>query len=429
MCIRNRNWQGLLKALASARIGLACLISLSGLLTGCQVFEQPVATATQPALNWLANLGEDQTNRTRSFELNSIRPAPHIDQVQAGDLLEVTVSNLFHPEEPHTFPARIHPDGSIEVPLLTDPVVVAGQTRAEIEKQLAREFQLRELLINPSIIVRNLEVPQVKVFVEGAVDRPGMIPLPREEASVYAALVSAGGLKTNAGSHISIASRIDSPVLASTSQTTALFSVGLDPVGTTEDSVSQPIPGSENVSLPTSPEGRQFPNSLSLPIEQQTARPAMSTEMLAPEQLRKDSKEVEYQVIWFDVHREDDRRALVEWQLSDGDIVSVSEMAPPVKIMGTVRKPGPYEIPNSNSVTLLDALALAGGTQDTEEPLTVTVMRPTASGWPGRRWVSRLDQLREKSDEAPVIRPGDVIQVERATSNKLKHTVQGWLGK
>ena len=397
------------------------------LLTGCQLFEQPVASATQPALNWLAHFGAQDGQQTVPIDLNSIRPAAQAVPVQTGDLLEITVSNLFQPEEPHTFPARIKADGMIEVPLLGS-VAVAGQTRENVESQLIYEFQQRELLVDPTIIVRNLEVPQVKIYVEGAVEKPGMIPLPREDASVYAALVSAGGLKSNAGSHISIARRLNVAAAQEYPETAALFSVEHDSPHLSAAGAVEAMHSPPGGTM-TKQTNRSSDNTSRTNQQYYVARKPTMADVLSPDQMRQNSGRVEYEVIWFDAHREDDRRTLVEMRLSDGDIVSVSEVSPPIQVTGAVKNPGSYNIPDSDSVTLIDALKLAGDVKATEVPLAITLVRPGGSGWPGRRWTSKLDQLEANPSKAPVLRPGDIIHVEQSTGNTLKQAVQGWLGK
>ncbi len=402
------------------RIAAALLLPAIAVIacSGCRLFEPPVAGAAQPALNWFANFGGDDAQLAPPLDINSIRPAPQTAQVQPGDLLEITVSNLFQPEEPHTFPARVQADGSLEVPLLGQPVVT-GLTRAEIEKGLTDEYQRRELLVNPTVIVRDLEVPRVKVYVEGAVERPGIIALPREDASVYAALVSAG-LKTNAGSHISVARPLNLNAAEPIAETAAVFAVPGDTIDE-YDSGEALETGDVNTDAVPSTNTETIPEVLAATAAQET--PASQT------QPRESSSEMEYEIIWFNAQREEDRRALIELQLGGGDIVGVSELVPPIKVLGAVQNPGSYNIPNSNNVTLLDAVRLAGGAVSDDEPLTVTVMRLGESGWPGRKWSRSWKELQANPELSPAIQPGDVIHVEQPAGSKLKQTVEGWLNK
>jgi len=388
--------------------------------SGCQMFEAPVAGAAQPALNWFANFGSDDAQLAPPLDINSIRPTPQTAQVQPGDLLEITVSNLFQPEEPHTFPARIHTDGSLEIPLLGQPVVT-GLSRADIEKGLKDEYQRRELLVNPTVIVRELEVPRVKVYVEGAVERPGIIALPREDASVYSALVSAG-LKTNAGSQISVARPLDLQAAASIAETAALFALADETPGDTPDEVDSLLPIELEAIMQNSTEITAEPVA-------PTAATVPEANPVASAQPNAGSPGTEYEIIWFDAQREEDRRALIELQLGEGDIVGVSELVPPIKVLGSVQNPGSFNIPNSNDITLLDAVRLAGGVTNEENALKITLMRMNETGWPGRNWSRSWAELEANPQQSPAIQPGDVIHVERPAGSKLKQTVEGWLSK
>ncbi len=396
--------------------------------SGCKMFERP--GAAQPALNWFAHLGEGAATATPPLDLNSIRPTPHTAQVQSGDLLEITVSNLFQPEEWHTFPARVHPDGSIEVPLLGQPVV-EGLTRAEIETGLISEFERRELLIAPTVIVRDLETPKVKVFVEGAVERPGVVPLPREDASVYAALISAG-IKSNAGSYISVArplGKLDTPMQQ---ETAALFDV---PSLEVEDHPTEQQMADSPTQLDSgdAPTATPHPSGATADIighQQPISTPELA-ETPGSGEMHQQKTAVEYEMILFNTQREDDRQALRELRLGEGDIVNISKLVPPIKVSGEVVNPGTYNIPNSNDVNVLDALNLAGGVTEGEETLTVTLIRMSDSAWPGpgRKWSWTLTDLQSESAHVPAVRPGDVIHLERPAGSKLKQTVGGWLSK
>ncbi|QDT47978.1 SLBB domain protein [Symmachiella dynata] len=392
--------------------------------SGCRMFEAPVAGAAQPALNWFANFSNDDAQMSPPLDINSIRPTPQTAPVQPGDLLEITVSNLFQPEEPHTFPARIHTDGSLEIPLLGQPVVT-GLTRADIEKGLKDEYQRRELLVNPTVIVRELEVPRVKVYVEGAVERPGIIALPREDASVYSALVSAG-LKTNAGGQISVARPLNLQAAAPIAETAALFALAdetLDPIpGETPGGAVNPLPLESEI---------MSEDPLEMAADQIAPAIAAAPEVdaVAGDQPQSGSPGTEYEIIWFDAQREEDRRALIELQLGEGDIVGVSELVPPIKVLGSVQNPGAFNIPNSNDITLLDAVRLAGGVKDEGNALKITLIRMNETGWPGRNWSRSWAELEANPQQSPAIQPGDVIHVERPAGSKLKQTVEGWLSK
>src|SRR5205814_1309489 len=104
----------------------------------------------------------------------------------------------YEPGKPHTFPVRVTPQQTITVPLL-DEFKVDSLTVPELEATLVDGYRHGEYLLNPRVLVRSLDSPLVKIHVAGAVQRPGFVELTREETNAFAALVSAGGLRKNAG--------------------------------------------------------------------------------------------------------------------------------------------------------------------------------------------------------------------------------------
>ena len=68
--------------------------------------------------------------------------------------------------------------------------------------------------------------------------------------------------------------------------------------------------------------------------------------------------------------------ALVGGTLKDGDVVVVPRSTARVLIVGAVSKPGSYAMPEDRTLTVGDALSLAGGTLNTARVKTVTLLRP-----------------------------------------------------
>jgi polysaccharide export outer membrane protein len=80
-----------------------------------------------------------------------------------------------------------------------------------------------------------------------------------------------------------------------------------------------------------------------------------------------------------------------------------------ISVLGEVRKPDVYKI--KNRVTVLDAVAMAGGFTDLARPNHIVVLRKTASG--PTRFVVNVNQLVEDKNGTPFyLEPLDTIYVE-----------------
>src|SRR5262249_51411129 len=95
---------------------------------------------------------------------------------------------------------------SIDVPILGE-VPVEGRSVQEIEGLLVDRFRREDFLLNPRVLVRSLDSPQIKAYVSGAVSRAGVVELSRTDPSVYAAIRAAGGLKKSSGTQLAVPRR------------------------------------------------------------------------------------------------------------------------------------------------------------------------------------------------------------------------------
>lgn len=80
-----------------------------------------------------------------------------------------------------------------------------------------------------------------------------------------------------------------------------------------------------------------------------------------------------------------------------------------VTIIGQVQKPNVYELPEGQRLTLLEAIAMAGGYTRIANPAKITLKRKEG----GREVVHKLDGKRIASgaEKTVDIKPGDLIQV------------------
>jgi polysaccharide export outer membrane protein len=114
-----------------------------------------------------------------------------------GDLLTV---NVFGWDAMRDLQVRVSPAGTINLPMLGD-VPAAGRTegalRAEIERRLRAGY-----MRDPHVTVFVQRFQSQQVSVTGAVTRPGLYSLSRENRTLYDLLAQAGGLTEQAGGRV-----------------------------------------------------------------------------------------------------------------------------------------------------------------------------------------------------------------------------------
>ena len=352
----------------------ACCAFFAAMPAGCAVFEHPARAVAPASLSWLTSW-VNQPLEMEPFDLALIKPVPQPAVVEPGNLLEITIWDLYEPGRPHTFPVRVTPERTIPVPLLEE-LPVAGQTVPQIETALVAAYQSREYLLTPRVLVRSLDAPLVKVHVTGAVQRPGFVEVTRDEATLFAALVSAGGLRKNAGTQIAV-SHAAVPVPKSATPATA--------VPLTKDEKSAAL----------SPESKV--------AEGTSAEPGIK---------------------WYDIAKHDDRETVRNLILNPGDTVTVRAVVPPVRIAGIVSRPGSYPLPAGRVCNVWQALDLAGGVQTVGVPLNVTLLRPAADGRGPQRWSLNVDTIDERPPAGPQVEPGDVIHVEQTAGSRITRSVK-----
>lgn len=111
----------------------------------------------------------------------------------------ITVSVYESPEISRT--VRVNGDGSIRLPLLREPVKVAGLFPAEIETKLATALREQDLLVRPIVTVSVAEYRSRPISVAGAVRKPVTFQA-TGEVTLLNALTRAEGLSAEAGPEI-----------------------------------------------------------------------------------------------------------------------------------------------------------------------------------------------------------------------------------
>jgi polysaccharide export outer membrane protein len=79
-------------------------------------------------------------------------------------------------------------------------------------------------------------------------------------------------------------------------------------------------------------------------------------------------------------------------------------------VLGEVQKPGSYDMPDQQTVTVLQAIGMAGGYTRIANPSRVTLMRKTG-GTSQTFALNARDMARGNTESAFLVQPGDVITV------------------
>jgi polysaccharide biosynthesis/export protein len=150
------------------------------ILAGCSVALPAAYAQTQPPVS---------TNGT-SLAVQKLGP---------DDLIQIQVFNF--PEFSRL--ARVSESGTVQLPLVKQPIQVAGKLPAEIETEIADALRAAELVVNPAVTVSILEYGSRPVTVAGAVKTPVLFQA-IGRVTLIDALTRAGGLSSEAGPEILI---------------------------------------------------------------------------------------------------------------------------------------------------------------------------------------------------------------------------------
>jgi polysaccharide biosynthesis/export protein len=111
-------------------------------------------------------------------------------RIQAGDQFDIKF--FYNPELNESITVR--PDGRISLQLANE-IMAAGLTPAELTKMLKEKYSSE--LDNPEVTVILRSFSSQKVYVDGEVAKPGMVPL-TASMTVLQAVSQAGGVKETA---------------------------------------------------------------------------------------------------------------------------------------------------------------------------------------------------------------------------------------
>jgi len=392
-------------------------------------------------------------------------------QIHPGDLLEVTISDLVGENQFYPLPVRVLDDGSIRLPL-TGPVTVAGLTFPEAEQTIFAAYSSQGLLKKPLVTVSLKDTRKVRIFVLGAVNKPGQYELNAGDSDLLSALVAAGGLTNDANPVIEVRRRMqadhnasagrqreraETPLAREATAAPVRRAVYVDTANATPPVVWRPamsspyatiyhppqsaLPasveqeaGSSKVALSLAAMDEATPDNVwrasyssakapqaapaDLPVEEPSRKAAQGwaphVASIAPRTSMNTN-----QVIHLDLTNESAKQRLAQgFYLQNGDTITIEDRkTKPIYVVGMVNKPGEYPMPVDRDIRVLEAVGVAGGVDRASLPNKALIIRqrPDGSGVV----TVRIDLDKAKRDNAENIRlmQGDTVSVEETPAS------------
>jgi polysaccharide export outer membrane protein len=321
-----------------------------------------------------------------------------------GDVLTVTV--LRHPEL-SLDQVVVTRDGRIQLPIAGD-IQVAGKTLSEASAGAAQALSGR--LVNPEVTITVKQPRAASVFVLGSVAKPGIYEL-QPGWRVIEALTAAGGLTGRpemiSGSLFRQDNRtlpLDLPAIISNGSLPANLALQPgDVISLSERTIRVSIAGQV-----------QKPGLCDVPLGAGVVEAVAVAGGTAPGAAL---SKVRVQRANGTVVPVDLFRVLVlgevqgDTKLEPQDLIIVPQSTARIAVLGTVNKPGYFDIEESSAPKVADALAMAGGPAKRADLSQVAIVR-SDGGKATRITVDLNHVLREgKVNEDVLVRSGDVVFV------------------
>jgi len=314
------------------------------------------------------------TSNLEAVDLSRLSPCAFDSQlVERGDVLDVTMMTDFNRLMTATTPVRVGDDGMATIPLI-GPVPLLGLELVDAEQAVRAAAIERGLFRNPQVTLTMRQKRTSRITVAGAVNKPGVYELPANSASLVAVLVAAGGLSLEASPDVEVRR----------------------PAADGDGGPRVPGPG-----LPQAG-----------PVKSVSYQPPLST---GPPQV--------IRVNLMQATVEGDSGA----RLRDGDMVFVAKQAPkPVYVLGLVKKPGEYKMPLNQDLYVLDALALAGGTETSVADRVIVLRRLPDRDEPALIRVS-IAEAKSSGNANLRLAPGDIVSVEHTPQTVVVESIKTML--
>jgi protein involved in polysaccharide export with SLBB domain len=160
---------------------------------------------------WARELPESFRTPTRGvgqpLNFSNLTARPTVDYILGpGDVLEVTIPDLFAGAEVRPLRVQVMGNGQIHLPLV-GAVQVGGMNLMKALQTITTAYE-DGIFQNPRVNVSLAERATVGVVVLGEVNHPGVLPLPKYQNDVGHALAAAGGLSELAADVIEVHRRV-----------------------------------------------------------------------------------------------------------------------------------------------------------------------------------------------------------------------------
>jgi polysaccharide biosynthesis/export protein len=403
------------------------------LFTGCASWRMQTVTPDQIG----AEMQASAPAKLRPLQLASLgAPVQSEFHIHPGDMLDVTVSDLIGENQYYPVPTRVLEDGTVRLPLV-GAVTLAGLTIPGAEQAVFASYSSQGMLKKPQVTVALRETRKVRVYVLGAVNKPGLIELNATEADLLSALVSSGGLSQDAGTVVELRRRLASgstPIPIRKDRNVVQSSYG---------HMAEPLPAAWVYSAGAwRPDYNRvvragYSDSPYHAVGNNAPTPA-PVRKLHPSILRADATmgagpvgptPVDSQLIRLDLTNEQDKQRVTQgFRLENGDTISIDDRkVKPIYVIGMVGKPGEYPLPVDRDLRVLEAIGLAGGVDRASLPDKALVIRqrPDGSGVVA----IRVDVNAAKKDNNQNIRlmAGDTLSVEETVMSYTRGLLRGAL--
>jgi polysaccharide export outer membrane protein len=322
-------------------------------------------------------------------------------QIGPGDLLDVTIASGLSDEQPEPVQIRVSDDGAASVPLI-GPVSVSGLEPFQAEQRIASAAVERGVYRQPYVTLTVAAQAVNRVTVLGAVAEPGVHELPRGASNLANALGAAGGLSEEAGTEVEILRQGSPSYLADQRNQAGPSAPGQVALA----SYDQPVVPPANPLGLTPPPLAEQPSDLGAPAP--SARPPFGA-----------------QTIHIDLAQAN-QPVGANYDLGDGDVIM---MLPRQKrfihVTGLVNKPNQFEIPRDQSIHVLDAIAMAGGTSSPVADKVYVIRQWNGMPQPAIIEVS-IGKAKRNGDDNPLLAPGDLVSVESTVATALVDTARNF---
>lgn len=329
-------------------------------LAGCSQSNMIKARALPPSL------ASQPCVNVPSLDLSRLaQPQANGKQIQPGDQLEMSVASGADDESLRPFMVTVATNGTADVPLV-GPVQLAGLEPDQAREMVRNASVERGIYRQPTVNVELKSRQMNRVTVLGAVKKPGTYELPAHNSDLLSAIVAAEGITELAEPTVKIQKAKPAPHGQYASDN-ILASVG--------SSSGFPAPVSNGI---------------------------LEVDLVAAAQ----------------------GGSIPDVELTDGDVVNVPEMEKrAVYVMGLVKKPERYEIPPGHEITVLDALAMAGGVSESVADHVLVIRNLPHQPTPVMIQVS-IREAKRNGRENIALANGDVVTVEETPLTYVVGTIK-----